>query len=118
MTGTTDATPADAGVANAVGAVAGRVEAKAEASILSPDGERFDLMAGGAPKTLVNYAEAKRLAEEWAGAEARARAEAAGADEVELTLDWVETRAAVEAREVLVEARLTAVASGRPRFRD
>lgn len=110
------AIPVDAGVANAVGAVVGRVEAKAEATILSSDGERFELMAGGAPAGFADLAAARARAEEWALSTARARAEAAGAGEVEVTLDWTERRAAVEAREILVETRLVAVAVGRPRF--
>lgn len=110
------AIPFDAGVANAVGAVVGRVEAKAEATVLSPDGERFELMAGGAPTVFADLAAARTRAEEWALSTARVRAEASGAGEVEVTFDWTERRAAVEAREILVEARLVAVAVGRPRF--
>ncbi|MEO1613744.1 MAG: hydantoinase/oxoprolinase family protein, partial [Pseudomonadota bacterium] len=110
--------PEDAGVANAVGAVAGRVEAKADATILSPDGDRYDLITDGAPQVFVEEAAARDAAEAWARDTARARAAAAGADDIELRVEWSERRASVEAREILVEAKLTVAASGRPRFRD
>lgn len=116
MVGAEAAIPTDAGVANAVGAVAGRVEAKAEATILSPDGDRFDLITDAAPAPFASYDDARAKAEDWATAEARARAVAAGAEDVELRLDWSEVRATVEARDVLVEAKLIATAAGRPRF--
>ena len=116
LCGAEAAIPEHADVANAVGAVAGRVEAKAEATILSPDGERFDVLAGGPPQVFVDYEKARSVAEAWAREQSLARAKAAGADAPEATIEWVETRAAVEAREVLVEARVTAIAGGRPRF--
>lgn len=108
--------PEHADVANAIGAVAGRVEAKAEAVILSPDGESFTLMAGGPPEAFASLDAAREAAERWARGEAVSRAEAAGAEAAEAALDWFEKRATVEARDVLVEARLTATAGGRPRF--
>ncbi|MEM7545859.1 MAG: hydantoinase/oxoprolinase family protein [Pseudomonadota bacterium] len=116
MCGAEAAIPDHADVANAVGAVAGRVEVKVEAAILSPDGERFDLMAGGAPEVFVMLDAAKARAESWARGEALARAEAAGAEAPEVSMTWEERRATVEAREVLVEARVVATASGRPQF--
>lgn len=116
MVGAEAAIPEDAGVANAVGAVAGRVEAKAEATILSPDGDRYDLITDGAPQVFVEKSAARVAAETWAKAAARTRAEAAGAEDIELRVEWTERRANVEAREILVEAKLTVAASGRARF--
>ncbi|MEM8754150.1 MAG: hydantoinase/oxoprolinase family protein, partial [Pseudomonadota bacterium] len=115
LAGAEAAIPEHADVANAVGAVVGRVAARAEATILSPDGERFDLAAGGPPQVFANYAAAKAAAEAWARTEAAARAEAAGAEGPEVSLIWEEKRAAIEGRDVLIEARLTASAQGRPR---
>ncbi len=116
LCGTQSAIPDHADVANAVGAVAGRVEVRVEATILSPDGERFDVLAGGAPEVFVSLPLAKARAEAWARGEALARAEAAGAEAPEVAIVWDEKRATVEARDVLVEARVVATASGRPRF--
>ncbi|MFV0474668.1 MAG: hydantoinase/oxoprolinase N-terminal domain-containing protein [Pikeienuella sp.] len=116
IAGAEAAIPEDADVANAVGAVVGLVEAKAEALILSPDGDRFEVIAGGPPRPAATLAAAKAMAEDWARAAALERAEAAGAMAPEARLSWVEKRAAIEARETLVEARLIAAASGRPRF--
>lgn len=108
--------PEDAGVANAVGAVVGRVEAKAEALILSPDGDRFEVMAGGAPVPAASLAAARELAEASAREQALDKAKVAGAEAPELSVIWKETRAMVEAKDTLIEARVIATASGRPRF--
>ncbi|MEM7524352.1 MAG: hydantoinase/oxoprolinase family protein, partial [Pseudomonadota bacterium] len=109
--------PDHADVANAIGAVAGRVDARVTATILSPDGESFELMAGGAPQPFATLEAAKAHAEDWAARDALAKAEAAGADAPTVDLVWTEARAKIEARDVLVEAVLTARATGRPRFR-
>lgn len=110
------AIPEHADVANAVGAVAGQVEVKIEVTILSPDGDRFDIIFGGAPKVAVNEEQAFERAESLAANAAREAALAAGADDPRLTLRRTARRAAIEGREVLVEGCVTAVATGRPRF--
>ncbi|WP_340109906.1 hydantoinase/oxoprolinase family protein [Pikeienuella sp. HZG-20] len=109
--------PEDAGVANAVGAVVGRVEAKAEALILSAeDEEGYEVLAGGPPARVETLGAAKAMAETWARGAALARAVEAGADAPEVAASWEEKRATVRGRATLAEARVTAVASGRPRF--
>lgn len=108
--------PDHADVANAVGAVAGQVEAKVDALILSPDGDRFEVMLGGAPVLKATEAEAFEAAEQWALREAAARAVEAGAETPRVVLTRTARRARVEARGILVEATVTATASGRPRF--
>jgi len=116
LCGAESAIPGYADVANAVGAVVGRVEVKVEVSILSPDGDRYEVMAAGAPAVFTVLSKAKAHAEKWAREEAMARAKTAGADTPDTALFWHERRATVEAREVLIEARLIATASGRPQF--
>ncbi|MFN3259410.1 MAG: hydantoinase/oxoprolinase N-terminal domain-containing protein [Pikeienuella sp.] len=116
LAGAEAAIPDHADVANAVGAVAGRVEARAEALILSPDGDMFDLMTPEGPRRFATLDAARAAAEAMARAAALEAALAAGAEAPEVALRWEEKRATVEAREMLAEARAVALASGRPRF--
>lgn len=108
--------PEHADVANAVGAVAGQVEVKVDALIMSSDGDRFEVMLGGAPVIKPTEAAAFEAAEDWARREAAARAIEAGAEAPRIVLSHSARRARVEARDILVEATITATASGRPRF--
>lgn len=109
--------PEHAEVAGAVGAVAGRVSARAEAVILPAESGGVALLFEGPPRAFADFAAARAAAEAAVAEAACARAAAAGAEAPEARLRWEERRAAVEGREVLVEARLVAVASGRPAFR-
>ncbi|MEM7270474.1 MAG: hydantoinase/oxoprolinase family protein, partial [Pseudomonadota bacterium] len=108
--------PEHAEVANAVGAVAGNVEASAEVAVQSSDGEQFILTGGGDPIILLNEAEALRRAKEVARDAAIKRAAAAGADAPDVSMNCEEKRAEVESRDILIEARVRARAFGRPRF--
>ncbi|MGB0505401.1 MAG: hydantoinase/oxoprolinase N-terminal domain-containing protein [Pikeienuella sp.] len=110
------AIPEHADVANAVGAVAGQVEVKAEALILSPDGDRFEVIFGDAPKMATNEDQAFDMAESLAGESALKAAIAAGADDPRITFSRSDRRAVIEGRDVLVEGRIIAHAVGRPRF--
>lgn len=116
MLGAEERTPADADVANAVGAVAGQVSMKAEALVQSGDGDRFTVTAGGAPLFAASETAALALAEDRARAAALARARAAGAEAPRCEIAREERRAEIEGRDVLIEARITATATGRPGF--
>lgn len=108
--------PDHADVANAVGAVAGQVEVKVDALILSSDGDRFEIMTTGAPIAAATEAAAFEIAETWARDEALKRAIAAGAADARIAVTRQMRRAKIEARDILVEATVTAIATGRPRF--
>ncbi len=108
--------PDHADVANAVGAVAGQVEVKVDALILSSDGDRFEVMAGAAPMVTATEAAAFEAAEDWAQREAISRAIAAGAEAPRVVITHAARRAKVEGRDVLIEATVTATATGRPGF--
>ena len=110
------AIPEHADVANAVGAVAGRVEMKAEAVLQQTEDEGFVVTLAGAPERAASEEAAFALAEARAGAEATERAKAAGAEAPELRFDREERRATIEGRSRLVEARVIAIAAGRPGF--
>lgn len=72
------------------------------------------MIADGAPRTVFSEAEAKALAAREASSVALARAKAAGAAEAEVSLSWEEKRAEIEGRDELIEARVIALAGGRP----
>ncbi len=108
--------PDFAEVANAVGAVAGKVEVSAERAILGSDGEAFQVTGGDKPVLLTKEEMALRSAEEAATQEALERAVAAGAADPKVHVERELKRAMVESRDVLVEARIIARAIGRPGF--
>lgn len=108
--------PDFAEVANAVGAVAGKVEMSAERVVLGSDGEAFQVTGGDAPLLMTSEAAALEAAEMAAAEDAMSRAVAAGAADPKTHVERHLKRATVEGREVLVEARIIARAIGRPGF--
>lgn len=108
--------PEFAEVANAVGAVAGNVEVAAERMVLGSDGEAFQVMGGDRPIIFTSESAALEAAEAAATQEALARATAAGAADPKPHVSRELKRAMIESRDILVEARITARAIGRPGF--
>ena len=108
--------PEHAEVANAVGAVAGKVEVAAERVILGSDGEAFQMTGGATPILFTGETAALDAAEGAAVSEAMTRAIAAGAADPKTHVEHHLKRATIESREVLVEARVIARAIGRPSF--
>jgi N-methylhydantoinase A/oxoprolinase/acetone carboxylase beta subunit len=107
--------PSDAGVANAIGAVVGRVTMRRSGTITSPSEGRFRVHLESGPEDFTQAALALvRLEDVLRGAATKA-ALAAGADDIEIVVDRDIRTAQAEAREVFVEATLTVEASGRPR---
>ncbi len=113
--GTRMVLPADADVANAIGAVVGQVSQRATALVTSPAEGRY--VAHLAPPQVFADREAAlaAVAEVLAG-RATAAALEAGAGEVHLTATCDVKEAEVEGRAMFVEATLTATATGRPRL--
>lgn len=107
--------PDHAGVANAIGAVVGQVTQRLSGLITSPAEGRFAAhMADGVQ--VFSDAEAALAAMEAAlSVEAEARALRAGAAEAAVTVSRDIREAEIEGRRMFVEARVTAVAAGRPR---
>ena len=114
--GTRALVPEHAGVANAVGAVVGRVRIRAAGTITRPDEGIFRVFAGAGPRDFPDPEAAAAYARKVLEARARRDAVDAGADEVDLSFERRDTFAVVEGRETLVESAVAAVASGRPRF--
>ena len=114
--GTRAVVPGHAGVANAVGAVVGRISIRAAGTITKPDEGRFRVFAGTNPRDFSDLEAAVEHARSMLEGQARHRAIEAGAREVDLSFERRDNVVTVEGRETLVESTVTAVASGRPRF--
>ncbi|MFG6529443.1 MULTISPECIES: hydantoinase/oxoprolinase N-terminal domain-containing protein [unclassified Sulfitobacter] len=107
--------PKYAHVANAIGAVVGRVTMRESATITVPQEGVFRLHLANGPQDFPTAKCALSQAERALTEAARARARAAGAAEIECHVTRDIRLADVEGREVFVEAALTVEASGRPR---
>ncbi|MEI7755184.1 MAG: hydantoinase/oxoprolinase family protein [Actinomycetota bacterium] len=106
--------PADADVANAIGAVVGRVRVHADVYVSQPERGRFRVHHPDSSSDVNTMAEALSAAESIAMSEALANATQAGADAAEVSVSHVLNIAHVEGEELFVDGTVTAVASGRP----
>ncbi|MCV3269851.1 hydantoinase/oxoprolinase family protein [Roseobacter sinensis] len=107
--------PQHGDVANAIGAVVGRVTMRRSGTITSVGEGRFRVHLETGPTDLTDRDKALDLLETTLRDAARAEALAAGAEDVQLTAQRDIRCATVEERDVFVEAVVTVEASGRPR---
>ncbi|MFC3612597.1 hydantoinase/oxoprolinase N-terminal domain-containing protein [Lutimaribacter marinistellae] len=107
--------PEHAGVANAIGAVVGRVRIKRSGSVTSPAEGRYRVHLESGPEDFQTSDMALATLEAALREDAEREARAAGAEEIRVSLERDVRTAQIEAREVFVEAMLTVEASGRPR---
>ncbi|WP_420012267.1 hydantoinase/oxoprolinase family protein [Tateyamaria sp.] len=107
--------PGDAGVANAIGALVGRVTMRRSGTITAPSEGRFRVHLDSGPEDFAEAALALERLEHVLRAAATEAAVSAGADDIEVLVDRDIRTAQAEAREVFVEATLTVEAAGRPR---
>ena len=114
LLGTDVVVPDDADVANAIGAVVGKVRVRAEIQVTSPRRGVYRIHTGAEPDTSWELPEARARAEEFARAAAAAEAVAAGASDHEVEITWSENVIEVDGRPMFVEGTATAIASGRP----
>lgn len=110
------AIPADADVANAVGAVVGQVRASALVTVASPEEGVFILSGSGDNLRLFDEGEALATARRRAEDTARSMAAENGAQDAALELFEEIDAPEIEGRARLIEARILAVATGRPRI--
>jgi len=108
--------PDHAGVANAIGAVVGRVTIRRSGTVTSPAEGRFRVHLETGPEDFTEADPAMARLEAALEAEARSEARAAGAEDIHLSATREIKRAQAEAREVFLEATVTVEASGRPRI--
>lgn len=107
--------PADADVANAIGAVVGRVRVHTDVYVSQPERGTYRVHHLATPDDFESIEQAVAAAERVARSEALDHAEAAGAAEPDVTVGHVINIAHIEGEDYLVDATITATASGRPR---
>jgi len=116
MLGAESFIPAEAGVANAVGAIVGQVRASVTVFVTAPDEGIFIVNGAGPSSRFLDQEQAFASARERAQGAALASARSNGADEPALVMREEIDAPEIEGSRKLVEARFTAVASGRPRI--
>jgi N-methylhydantoinase A/oxoprolinase/acetone carboxylase beta subunit len=109
--------PEHADVANAIGAVVGRVRISRETTVSASQLGQFLVHVGIEPVTVVTLDEARSLATATLTEGLRTDMEAAGARQFETEWDWKETTVDVGGLPMFVEGRLSATGSGRPELR-
>ncbi|WP_428426837.1 hydantoinase/oxoprolinase N-terminal domain-containing protein [Pararhizobium sp.] len=115
MLGAESEIPAEAGVANAVGAIVGQVRTSVTVFVTAPDEGIFIVNGAGPSSRFLDQEQAFASARERAKAAALASARSNGADEPALVMREEIDAPETEGSRRLIEARFTAVASGRPR---
>ncbi len=114
--GSESVVPADADVANALGAVVGQVRVSVQAQVSQPQEGLFRVSCAGGIADFPDEASAIAEAERLVRAGAAARAQEAGAAEAEIVVEHDLRAATVEGGRSLVEGFITATAQGRPRI--
>jgi len=117
LLGTETTVPADADVANAIGAVVGTVRVGHEVLVTAPRRGVYRVHVGAEPETRWERPDARARAEEVAELAVREAAVAAGTTDFTVQVEWTEKVIDVGGRPMFVEGRATARASGRPHLR-
>jgi N-methylhydantoinase A/oxoprolinase/acetone carboxylase beta subunit len=107
--------PEHAGVANAIGAVAGQISQRATGTVSSPAEGRFVAHLAEGVQSFTSAQAALDAVEAALVTEASARARQAGAVDLRLVVDRDVREVEIEGRTMFIEAKVTATASGRPR---
>jgi N-methylhydantoinase A/oxoprolinase/acetone carboxylase beta subunit len=108
--------PEHAGVANAIGAVVGRVTMREAGTVTSPSEGKYRVHLLEGPQDFGDAESALGMLEEALRKRAMAAAEAAGAADIQVRVQRDVRSAGIEGRDVFVEAEVTVEASGRPRM--
>jgi N-methylhydantoinase A/oxoprolinase/acetone carboxylase beta subunit len=108
--------PEDTDVANALGAVVGQVRVSAEALVSQPKEGLFRLSAGDILRDFTDENIAVSMAEEKVRELASERAKIAGTDMAEVAISRDIRTSTIEGQRMFIEARIVAVATGRPRI--
>jgi hypothetical protein len=108
--------PEHAHVANAIGAVVGRITLRRSATLTSPSEGLIRAHLEDGPRDFTSLEAALSAVESALSVAAREAAEQAGAAEIHLALHRDIRTATVEDKEVFIGAEITAEATGRPRI--
>ena len=110
--------PEHAGVANAIGAVVGRVTMRRSGTVTSPSEGRFRVHLETGPEDFGDAETAMARIETVLSELVVADANEAGAHDIQMRVERDIRKAEAEAREVFIEATITVEAAGRPRVAD
>lgn len=108
--------PEHGGVANAIGAVVGRVTMRRQGTVTAPSEGRFRVHFETGPIDFAESEAALKALEDYLTEQAKSDAEASGAEDIHVHAERDVKVAEAEAREVFIEAVITVEASGRPRI--
>ena len=108
--------PEYAGVANAIGAVVGKIVMRESGVISSPSEGKYLVHLDGKPVNFTSETEALKVLEEKLTEKSIQKAKEAGAENVTVNIDREIKTANIENRAVFVEANVLVEASGRPRI--
>ncbi|MEZ5714529.1 MAG: hydantoinase/oxoprolinase family protein [Paracoccaceae bacterium] len=108
--------PEHAGVANAIGAVVGRVTVRKSGTVTSPTEGRFRSHGEDGPQDFGTAEAAMAAMEAALTALAETEARQSGAEDLQIDARRDVRHSAVEGRDVFIEATITVEASGRPRI--
>ena len=108
--------PQHSDVANAIGAVVGRITRRVQGSITAPSEGQFRAHFPDGPKDFLNEEQALDCLESFLVEKAIDQARDSGAADIVTKVSRDVKKAKTEAREIFVEAILTVEASGRPRI--
>jgi hypothetical protein len=107
--------PHHAGVANAIGAVVGRVTMRQSGTVTAPSEGCYRVHLMNGPQDFADEETALGHLETVLREAALAEAQAAGAVDISVSVKRDVRKAGVEARDVFVEATVSVEAAGRPR---
>ncbi|AXI48462.1 hydantoinase [Sulfitobacter sp. SK012] len=107
--------PEHAGVANAIGAVVGRVTMRQSGTVTAPSEGKYRVHLTEGPEDFADSEAAMVRLETVLKDVALAQAQAAGAADIQVSIARDIRKAGIEAREVFIEATVTVEAAGRPR---
>lgn len=114
--GTRMVLPAHAGVANAIGAVVGQVSMQASGTVTSPGPGAFAVHLPTGPQRFIDRDLALTALEQALTADATDRAQAAGVEEIRLTVARDIREVDIEGQPMFIEANVRVTAQGRPRI--
>jgi len=107
--------PEHAGVANAIGAVVGRVTMRQSGTVTSPSEGKYRVHLTDGPQDFGDQDSAMNMLESVLRDKAEADAHEAGAADIQVSVVRDVRKAGVESREVFIEATITVEVAGRPR---
>ena len=108
--------PEHGGVANAIGAVVGRVTMRRQGIVTAPSEGRYRVHFESGPEDYADGELALNALEDHLRAQALADAQESGAEDIHVHAHRDVTTAQAEARDVFIEAVISVEASGRPRI--